>query len=147
MKQANQDRGTLLLALVAGLSINGTFAALFSSIVPFSVFPIISLVLTVYCLHQRYLNRTMPVGLPGLAAACFILGVLLYSTVVRAEYPDIGSNFFPAVLSVIMVFWIGAKMRNRKQEVLSNRYYAGCWRIRHGFYFAVSNTPHSIWCV
>ncbi|MHA6496443.1 DUF1422 family protein, partial [Escherichia coli] len=31
MKQANQDRGTLLLALVAGLSINGTFAALFSS--------------------------------------------------------------------------------------------------------------------
>ncbi len=62
MKQANQDRGTLLLALVAGLSINGTFAALFSSIVPFSVFPIISLVLTVYCLHQRYLNRTMPVG-------------------------------------------------------------------------------------
>ncbi|AHM30557.1 TPA: YijD family membrane protein [Escherichia coli] len=121
MKQANQDRGTLLLALVAGLSINGTFAALFSSIVPFSVFPIISLVLTVYCLHQRYLNRTMPVGLPvglpGLAAACFILGVLLYSTVVRAEYPDIGSNFFPAVLSVIMVFWIGAKMRNRKQEV------------------------------
>ena len=36
MKQANQDRGTLLLALVAGLSINGTFAALFSSIVPFS---------------------------------------------------------------------------------------------------------------
>ena len=35
----------------------------------------------------------------------------------RAEYPDIGSNFFPAVLSVIMVFWIGAKMRYRKQEV------------------------------
>ncbi len=65
MKQANQDRGTLLLALVAGLSMNGTFAALFSSIVPFSVISIISLVLTVYCLHQRYLNRTMPVGLPG----------------------------------------------------------------------------------
>ena len=109
MKQSGQDKGTLLLALVAGLSINGTFAALFSSIVPFSVFPIISLVLTVYCLHQRYQNRTMPVGLPGLAAACFILGVLLYSTVVRAEYPDIGSNFFPAVLSVILVF-IGIKM-------------------------------------
>lgn len=70
MKQSGQDKGTLLLALVAGLSINGTFAALFSSIVPFSVFPIISLVLTVYCLHQRYQNRTMPVGLPGLAAAC-----------------------------------------------------------------------------
>ncbi|MEJ5074536.1 YijD family membrane protein [Enterobacter ludwigii] len=117
MKQTGQDRGTLLLALVAGLSINGTFAALFSSIVPFTVFPLIALVLTVYCLHQRYQNRTMPVGLPGLAAACFILGVLVYSTVVRAEYPDIGSNFFPAVLSVIMVFWIAIRMRNRNAEI------------------------------
>ncbi|MGE9665910.1 DUF1422 family protein, partial [Escherichia coli] len=44
--------------------------------------------------------------------------VLLYSTVVRAEYPDIGSNFFPAVLSVILVFWIGFKVRNRKQEIV-----------------------------
>ena len=77
MKHSVQDRGTLLLALIAGLSINGTFAALFSSIVPFSIFPILSLVLTVYCLHQRYQNRSMPVGLPGLAAACFILGVLV----------------------------------------------------------------------
>ena len=117
MKHSVQDRGTLLLALIAGLSINGTFAALFSSIVPFSIFPILSLVLTVYCLHQRYQNRSMPVGLTGLAAACFILGVLVYSTVVRAEYPDIGSNFFPAVLSVIMVFWIGYRLRNRKNAV------------------------------
>ena len=56
-------------------------------------------------------------GLAGLAAACFILGVLLYSTVVRAEYPDIGSNFFPAVLSVALVFWIGARMRSRKSQL------------------------------
>ncbi len=74
MKHSVQDKGTLLLALIAGLSINGAFAALFSSIVPFSVFPILSLLLTVYCLHQRYQNRSMPVGLPGLAAAFFILG-------------------------------------------------------------------------
>ena len=77
MKHSVQDKGTLLLALIAGLCINGAFAALFSSIVPFSVFPILSLLLTVYCLHQRYQNRSMPVGLPGLAAAFFILGVLL----------------------------------------------------------------------
>ena len=64
MKHSVQDKGTLLLALIAGLSINGAFAALFSSIVPFSVFPILSLLLTVYCLHQRYQNRSMPVG-PG----------------------------------------------------------------------------------
>jgi hypothetical protein len=59
----------------------------------------------------------MPVGLPGLAAACFILGVLLYSAVVRAEYPSIGSNFVPAVLSVALVFWIGYRLRNRRHEL------------------------------
>ena len=107
MKQTGQDKGTLLLALIHGLSITG----------PLAVFPMISLVLTVYCLHQRYQNRTMPVGLPALSAAFFVLGVLLYSTVVRAEYPDIGSNFLPAVLSVALVFWIGIKMRNRKQQL------------------------------
>jgi hypothetical protein len=75
MKHSVQDKGTLLLALIAGLSINGAFAALFSSIVPFSIFPILSLLLTVYCLHQRYQNRSMPVGcrawpLPALFSAC-----------------------------------------------------------------------------
>ena len=39
MKHSVQDRGTLLLALIAGLSINGTFAALFSSIVLFPSSP------------------------------------------------------------------------------------------------------------
>ena len=53
MKQSGQDKGTLLLALIAGLSINGTFAAIFSSIVPSSIFPLIALVLSVFCLHQR----------------------------------------------------------------------------------------------
>lgn len=113
MKHSVQDKGTLLLALIAGLSINGAFAALFSSIVPFSVFPILSLLLTVYCLHQRYQNRSMPVGLPGLAAA-FLFSGCCCTAPSGAEYPDIGSNFFPAVLSVAMVFWIGYKMRNRK---------------------------------
>ncbi|HEY3986386.1 YijD family membrane protein [Cedecea sp.] len=115
MKQL-QDKGTLALAFIAGLSINGSFAALFSSVVPFSIFPILALVLTVYCLHQRYLNRTMPVGLPSLAAACFVLGVLLYSAGVRVEYPAIGSNFVPSILSVVLLFWILVKVRSRKAE-------------------------------
>lgn len=109
-----RENGTLILALIAGLSISGSFTALFSSVVPFSIFPLIALVLAVYCLHQRYLNRAMPKGMPSLAAACFMLGLLLYSTIVRAEYPQIGSNFLPAILSVALVFWIGVKVKARK---------------------------------
>lgn len=110
----SRDKGTLLLAFLTGLSINGSFSALFSAIVPFSMFPVIALGLSAWCLHQRYLNRSMPEGMPSLAAAFFLLGILLYSALVRAEYPDIGSNFVPTILMVAVVFWIITKWRARQ---------------------------------
>ncbi|MEH0876512.1 YijD family membrane protein [Pectobacterium cacticida] len=110
----HQENGTLVLALLAGLSVNGAFAALFSSVVPFSIFPLIALVLSVYCLHQRYLHHSMPEGIPMLAAACFLLGLLIYSAIVRVEYPEIGSNFIPSILCVALIFWIGIRLRRRK---------------------------------
>ncbi|RJT10305.1 YijD family membrane protein [Rahnella inusitata] len=115
-EQANQDNGTLVLSLIAGLSISGTFDALFSSVVAFSIFPIITLVLAVYCLHVRYHKGEMPKGLPGMAAACFLLGLLLYSTIVRAEYPELGSNFLPSLICVALVLWIGVKLKKRKSS-------------------------------
>jgi len=111
-----RDKGTLLLTFITGLSINGTFSALFSSLVPFSVFPLIALCLAAWCLHQRYLNRAMPEGMPSLAAGFFLLGILVYSAIVRAEYPDIGSNFVPTILMVVVVFWIAMKWRARKNS-------------------------------
>ena len=110
---AGKDKGTLVLAFLTGLSINGTFSALFSSVVPFSIFPIIALCLAVWSLHQRYLNRSMPEGMPSLAAGCFLFGVFLYSALVRAEYPEIGSNFIPTVLMVAAVFWIITKWKRK----------------------------------
>ncbi len=110
------EKGILVLALIAGLSLNGSFAAIFSSIVPFSIFPIITLVLSVYCLHQHYQDRAMPQGFPSLAAASFLLGLLLYSAIIRAEYPTIGSNFVPAILAVVLVFWIGRKLKVLKRD-------------------------------
>jgi len=118
LKEQIKERGTLVLALVAGLSINGTFSALFSGYVPFSIFPIIALILSVYSLNQRYKNNSMAPGLPSLAVAWFVLGVLLYSAIVRVEYPDIGSNFLPSLLSVVLVFWIFFRMRARRKQQL-----------------------------
>ncbi|WP_312060101.1 DUF1422 family protein, partial [Pantoea septica] len=38
------------------------------------------------------------------------------SALVRAEYPDIGSNFIPTILMVALVFWIGVKIKRRKNN-------------------------------
>lgn len=113
-EQTSRDSGTLALALISGISINGTFDALFSSIVTFSVFPLIALVLAVYCLHLRYQQSDMPSGMPTLSAACFLLGLLAYSTIIRVEHPELGSNFLPLLICVGLVFWIGFKLKARK---------------------------------
>lgn len=113
-QSSRRETGTLLLALITGLAINGTFNTLFSELVHFSIFPLLTLILAVYCLHQRYLNFAMPQGLPVLASACFLLGILLYSAMVRVVYPEIGSNFVPSILSVVLVFWILFKLKARK---------------------------------
>lgn len=115
-EKLRRDQGTLLLALIAGLSINGSIAVLFSSIISFSLFPLITLALAVYCLHQRYLDRPIPDGTPMLTAACFLLGILGYSAVIRVEYPEIGSNFLPSIICVALVFWIGLKLKAHKPQ-------------------------------
>lgn len=112
--QNPRDKGTLLLAFITGLAINGSFSVLFNAFVPFSIFPLIALGLAAWCLHQRYLNRAMPEGVPSLAAAFFLLGILLYSAIVRADYPEIGSNFLPVVLMVALIFWIGTRLRRKR---------------------------------
>jgi hypothetical protein len=41
---------------------------------------------------------------------------LVYSAIIRAEYPAIGSNFIPAILAVVLVFWIGRKLKVLKRD-------------------------------
>ncbi|WP_294912071.1 YijD family membrane protein [Tatumella sp. UBA2305] len=113
-EQNSRDKGTLILAFITGLSINGTFTALFNHYVPFSFFPIIALALAVWYLHQRYLNRSMPEGMPSLSGGFFLLGILVYSAVIRAQYPQIGSNFIPTLLMVCLVFWILSRFRRKR---------------------------------
>jgi len=113
-EQNPRDKGTLVLAFITGLAINGSFSVLFNAFVPFSIFPLIALGLAAWCLHQRYLNCAMPEGMPSLAAAFFLLGILLYSAIVRADYPEIGSNFLPVVVMVALIFWIGTRLRRKR---------------------------------
>lgn len=116
VRQKLSDNGTLLLAFIIGLSLGGSFFSLFSAVVSFSFFPIIAFGLASWCLHQRYRDQAMPEGVPALAAAFFLLGVLCYNAVIRAEYPAIGSNFVPVILMVTVIFWIGLRIKKNKDQ-------------------------------
>lgn len=117
MQKLTRDNSTLLLALMSGLSFNGFCSALFSAIVPFSIFPLMSLVLAVYCLRQFYHDQSMSEGMPRLTLACFLLGIFGYSAVVRVQFPQIGSNLLPSIICVVLVLWIILKLKKRDTSV------------------------------
>ena len=113
----NYERSTLLLSLVVGLSTHGTFSALFNSSVEFSIFPIITLILAVYCLHQRYLHHAMPMGLPKFVVGSLFLGMFGYAAILRVQHPEVGSNFIPATVIVIIALWMYTSWKARKKEL------------------------------
>ncbi|MGL5728525.1 MAG: YijD family membrane protein [Plesiomonas sp.] len=100
----------LLFALLVGFCGNATAATLFNSHVTFSLFPVIALVLSVYCLYQRYVSAPLQNDSPLLTGLSFIFGVLAYSVFVRVEHPEIGSNFIPLMLCMALLFWILSKL-------------------------------------
>lgn len=113
----NYERSTLLLSLVIGLSTHGTFSTLLNSLVEFSIFPIVTLILAVYCLHQRYLHQAMPMGLPKFVAGSFFLGMFGYAAILRVQHPDVGSNFIPATVIVIIALWMYTSWKARKKDL------------------------------
>ncbi len=122
MEHNRQEKSTLLLAFVIGLSTHGTFSVFFNSFVSFSIFPILTLILSIYCLHQRYLHAPMPDGLPKIVVGVFLLGLFLYATILRAEFSEMGSNFVPATFSVIIALWLcraWIALKREQQELLA----------------------------
>ncbi|UTV27622.1 YijD family membrane protein [Photobacterium atrarenae] len=109
-EQVKAERKTLLLSFLAGLCGNATLAVFTSSAVPFSIFPVIAFGLAVYCLYQEYLSKPMTEGTPAIAFACFLAGAFGYSGFMRAQLPDMGSNFLPLMITLGLLVWVAYKL-------------------------------------
>ncbi|MEI8593893.1 YijD family membrane protein [Photobacterium sp. Hal280] len=109
-QQVKAERKTLILSLLAGLCGNATLAVFTSSAVAFSIFPVIAFVMTVYCMYQDYLTRPMAEGTPVIAFALFLVGAFGYSAFLRAQAPDMGSNFLPLMICLALLLWVAYRM-------------------------------------
>lgn len=109
-EQVKAERKTLVLSLLAGLCGNATLAVLTSGAVSFSVFPVIAFGLAVYCLYQEYLSKPMAEGTPAIAFACFLVGAFGYSAFLRAQMPDMGSNYLPLIIVLALLIWVAYKL-------------------------------------
>lgn len=103
-------RKPILLALLVGLCGNATLATLSVSQLAFSIFPIIALVLAARMLYHEYLSAPMEGDTPLCALLAFLIGVFGYSAILRTEFPEMGTNFFSVMISLILVIWLALKM-------------------------------------
>ena len=88
------EKKTLVLALVVGMCGNAILSWLTISAVPFSIFPLIALVLSVQALYREYLSQPVAEDIPMVGLACFFVGAFGHSAFIKAQYPDSGSNMF-----------------------------------------------------
>ena len=109
-KQLKAERKTLILSVITGVCGYGTLAVLFSSYVTFSIFPVLAFAMALYCLYQEYMRKPMAEGVPAIASACFFAGIFGYAALLRAELPEMGSNFIPLMITLALLFWVAYKM-------------------------------------
>ncbi|MBP3140343.1 YijD family membrane protein [Aliivibrio fischeri] len=115
-ENSRNERKTLVLSVVAGLCLNAVWVGLTVTEVAFSIFPIIALVLAAQGLYQEYLRPPVSEDTPLIAVACFFVGLFGHSALVKAQYPEAGSNFFSILVALALLLWIGVKMGILKKK-------------------------------
>lgn len=115
-ENSRNERKTLALSVITGLCLNAVWVGLTVTEVAFSIFPIIALVLAGQSLYQEYLRPPTNEDTPLIAVACFFVGLFGHSAFVKAQYPEVGSNFFSIVVALSLLLWIGVKMGVLKKK-------------------------------
>ncbi len=107
--QFSAKRSILLFAFLGGLAGNATVAALTNQSIPFSIFPLLTFGLALYCAYQAYTSSPLVEGIVSLAVGSFLVGAFGYSSFLKALNPELGSNYFSLMLMLALLFWICIK--------------------------------------
>ena len=114
------ERKTLVLAIIAGMCSNAILSSVLHDAISFSIFSVIALVLSVQMLYQNYLRNPVAEDIPMIGLACFFVGAFGYSAFLKARYPEIGTNFFAIVVTLILLGWVGKKLGYIKKKETQN---------------------------
>jgi hypothetical protein len=110
------ERKTLVLAIIAGMCSNAIISSMLHSAVTFSIFSVIALALSLQMLYQQYLRHPVAEDIPMIGLACFFVGVFGHSAYLKAQHPEIGSNFFAIMITLLLLLWVGRKLGYIKKK-------------------------------
>ncbi len=108
--ELKNEKKSLMLALVLGMSANALLCWLTLPGYGFSIFALITLVLSAQLLYQDYLKAPIAEDMPMIGLACFFVGAFGHSAFAKAQYPDGGSNFFSILVTMGLLLWVGYRM-------------------------------------
>lgn len=100
----------LVLALLIGICGDAFLSALMESVVPFSFYPLIALLLAASQLYQHYRHEPMVGNTPSCILLCFFIGVFGHSALVKVQYPELGSNFFSLIAMLLLLAALSIKL-------------------------------------
>ena len=115
-ENSRNERKTLVLSVITGLSLNAVWVGFTVTEVAFSIFPIIALVLAAQGLYQEYLRQPESEDTSLIAVACFFVGLFGHSAFVKAQYPEMGGDFFSILVALSLLLWIAVKMGFLKKK-------------------------------
>lgn len=101
---------SLLLALLVGICGDATLSGLTESVASFSFFPLIALALAAYQLYQHYQQEPMEGNTPVCLMLCFFIGVFGHTALFKVEYPELGSNFFSLIATLLLLAALSVKL-------------------------------------
>ncbi len=110
------ERKTLILAIIAGMCSNAILSSFLHSAVAFSIFAVIALILSLQMLYQDYLRNPVAEDIPMIGLACFFVGIFGHSAFLKAQHPEIGSNFFAIMITLLLLLWVGRKLGYIKKK-------------------------------
>lgn len=110
------ERKTLVLAIIAGMCSNAIISSMLHSAVTFSIFSVIALALSLQMLYQQYQRHPVAEDIPMIGLACFFVGVFGHSAYLKAQHPEIGSNFFAIMITLLLLLWVGRKLGYIKKK-------------------------------
>ncbi|PJG59576.1 DUF1422 family protein [Aeromonas cavernicola] len=100
----------LILALLTGICADASVALLSHSVVPFSFFPIIAFGLAAYQLLQYYRVHPMLGNTPICTLLGFLIGIFGHSSLLKVQYPELGSNFFALIMTLLLLAALSIKL-------------------------------------
>lgn len=92
-----------------GFSANACLSTLFVSVVSFSVFPWITCVLAAWIFYQACMAQEWEEDHPLHLLLSAVIGALCYTIMIRVAHPELGGAFFPILLVLIILGWMGYK--------------------------------------